>query len=84
MYLIVNKVFCFAGEKNGVKYLKIDKEGVLDKWNQVFNGIKYHIGKLSTECKAFPEVNFDSDHDKIKFAPDYSLPLGKLVYFPTF
>ena len=23
--LIINKVFCFVGEKNGMKYLKIDK-----------------------------------------------------------
>ena len=25
LYLIINKVFCFVGEKNGVKFLKIDK-----------------------------------------------------------
>ena len=41
LYLIVNKVFCFVGEKNGVKYLKIDKGDMLNKWNQVFSGIKY-------------------------------------------
>ena len=78
MYLIVNKVFCFVGEKNGVKYLKIDKGDVLNKWDQVFNGIKYHIKKISDE-----EVNFDSDIDKIRFASNDSIPLGKLIYFPT-
>ena len=46
LYLIFNRVFCFVGGKNGVKYLKIDKGDVLNKWDQVFNGIKYHIGKL--------------------------------------
>ena len=46
LYLIFNRVFCFVGGKNGVKYLKIDKRDVLNKWDQVFNGIKYHIGKL--------------------------------------
>ena len=25
LHLIINKVFCFVGEKNGVNYLKIDK-----------------------------------------------------------
>ena len=30
LYLIFNKVFCFVGEKNGVKYLKIDKGDVLN------------------------------------------------------
>ena len=78
MYLIVNKVFCFIGEKNGVKYLKIDKGDVLNKWNQVFNGIKYHIGKISSE-----KINYDSGFDKNRFVTDDSLPLGKLTYFPT-
>ena len=78
LYLIVNRVFFFVGEKNGVKYLKIDKGEILTKWDEVFNAIKYHIKKISSE-----EVNFDSDFDKIKFVSDDSLPLGKLIYFPT-
>ena len=77
MYLTVNRVFCFAGEKNGVRYLKIDKGDVLSKWNQVINGIRYHTGKISGE-----EVIYDIDYDKIKFLTDDSLPLGKLIYFP--
>ena len=66
-------------------------------WKQAFSGIKYHIKKISHECKefskckGFPEckefpkckVDYDSDFDKIKFASDDSLPLGKLIYFPT-
>ena len=78
LYLIVDKVFCFVGEKNGVKYLKIDKGDVLNKWNQVFSGIKYHIEKNSGE-----KVVYDGDFDKTKFLTDDSLPLGKLIYFPT-
>ena len=67
-------------KKNGVKYLKIDKgDAVLKKYDQVFSGIKYHIGKISGE-----EVIFNSDYDKIKFLTDDSLPLGKSIYFPTF
>ena len=55
LYLIINKVFCFVGEKNGVIYLKIDKgnkkfEGsILSIWNQVFSEIKYHIKKINHE-----------------------------------
>ena len=78
LYLIVNRVFCFVGEKNGVKYLKIDKSEVLNKWNQVFSAIKYHINKTDNS-----EVNFNSDFDKVIFVTDDSLPLGKLIYFPT-
>ena len=44
----------------------------------MFSGTKYHIGKISGE-----EVHFNSDYDKIKFLTHDSLPLGKLVYFPT-
>ena len=55
----------------------------------IFSGIKYHIKKISHECKAFsdckvfPEceefpkfkVNYNDDSDKIKFVSDDSLPL---------
>ena len=49
LYLIINKVFYSVGEKNGIRYFKIEKnhsEPVLNKWNQVFESIKYHIKKL--------------------------------------
>ena len=49
LYLIINKVFYIVGEENDIKYLKIEKnhsEPVLDKWNQVFDSIKFHIKKL--------------------------------------
>ena len=52
MYLIINKVFCSVGEGNGIKYLKIEKnhsEPMLNKWNQIFDSIKYHIKKISNE-----------------------------------
>ena len=50
LYLIINKVFCIVeGGENGAKYLKIEKshcDPVINKWNQVFDSIKYHIKKL--------------------------------------
>ena len=80
---MVLRVFCFVGEKNNVKYLKIDKvtrnygDSILNKWNQ--DSIKYHIKKINNE----EVVNYDHDFDKIGFVTDDSLPLGKLIYFPT-
>ena len=50
LYLMINRVFCFVGEENGVTYLKIEKnhsDPLINKWNQVFDSIKYHIKKLA-------------------------------------
>ena len=41
LYLMINRVFCFVEEKDGVKYLKIDKDtknledSVLLLWNKL-------------------------------------------------
>ena len=56
LYLMINKVFCFVGEKNGVKYLKTDKgDSILLIWNKVFSGIKYNIKKIIHKCKSLNE-----------------------------
>ena len=58
---MINKVFSFVGEENGIKYLKIDKgtkkleDSVLSLWNKVFSGIKYYIKRINHECKTFSE-----------------------------
>ena len=63
MYLIINKIFCFVGEKDGIKYLKIDKgdkelkDYVLSLWNGAFSGIKHYIRKINHECKTFSGCN---------------------------
>ena len=96
LYLMINRVFCFVGEKNGVKYLSIDRWRI-NNMESSFSGIKYHIKKISheckelTECKGFPEceefpkckVDYDDDFNKVKFISNDSVPLGKLIYFPT-
>ena len=77
--MIINRVCGYISEKNGNKFLTIDKgDSVLKKYDQVFSGIKYHIKKINDG-----EVNFNSDYDKIKFLSDDSLPLNKLIYFAT-
>ena len=50
IYLVINKVHGSISEKNGVKYLSVDKsDSVLKNYDQVFSGIKYHIRKISDE-----------------------------------
>ena len=76
---MINRVYGSISEKNGNKFLTIDKgDSVLKKYDQVFSGIKHHIKKIDDN-----EVNFNTDYDKIKFLSDDSPPLNKLIYFPT-
>ena len=62
LYLMINRVFCFVGEENGVKYMKIDKgnkkieDSILSLWNEVFTGIKHYIKKLIMNVKHFLNV----------------------------
>ena len=47
LYLIINRVYRSILQKNGNKFLTIDKaDSVLKKYGQVFAGIKYHIRKI--------------------------------------
>ena len=77
--MIINRVYGSISEKNGNKFLTIDKgDSVLKKYDQVLSGIKHYIKKIDVS-----EVVYNTDHDKIKFLSDYSIPLNKLIYFPT-
>ena len=77
--MIINRVYGYVSEKNGNKFVTIDKgDSVLKKYDQVFSGIKQHIKKIDGG-----EVNYSADYDKIKFLSDDLLPLNKLIYFPT-
>ena len=78
---MINKVFCFVGEKDGIKYLKIDKgnkkleDSILSIWNKVFSGIKYNIKKINhkcklPECKGFPDYETFCDF-KVNFEEDF-------------
>ena len=77
--MIINRVYGNVSEKNDRKFLTIDKgNSVLKKYDQVFSVIKHHIKKIGDG-----EVNYSADYDKIKFLSKDSLPLNKLIYFPT-
>ena len=76
---MINRVYGIVSEKNGVRFLKIDKgDSTLKKYDQPFSGVKHHIKKIDDI-----EVDFNNDYHKIIFLNDDSLPLNKLIYFPT-
>ena len=77
--MIIDRIYGSILEKNGNKFLTIDEgDSALKKYDQVFSGIKHHVGKIDNS-----EVNYNTDYDKINFLSDDSLPLNKLIYFPT-
>ena len=86
LYLMISKIFCFVGEKNGVKYLKTDKgnknieDSILSIWKEVFTAIKYNI-KINHECETFPECKglpHCEEFGKIKF--DYDEDFDKIRF----
>ena len=82
LYLMINRKDGFIEEKNGVKYLNIsdaDKSSeILKKYNQVFDGIKYHIKKINNN-----DSKYNKNYMKIKFNTNDDIPLNKESYFPT-
>ena len=55
---MINRFYGFFEEKNGDKYLNIDDTSseILKKYNQVFNGIKYHIKKLNDNDSGYEKI----------------------------
>ena len=76
LYLMINRVDRFVEEKNDNKYLKIvdnaRNRDVLKKYNQVLNGIKYHIKNIDDS-----DGEYDKDYMKIKFSSNDDIPLNK-------
>ena len=82
LYLMINRKDGFIEEQNGVKYLNISDAGksseILKKYNQVFDGIKYHIKKINNN-----DSKYNKNYMKIKFNTNDDIPLNKESYFPT-
>ena len=76
LYLMINRIDRFVEEKNDNKYLKIvdnaRNRDVLKKYNQVLNGIKYHIKNIDDS-----DGEYDKDYMKIKFSSNDDIPLNK-------
>ena len=61
LYLLINRFYGSVSEKNGNRYLTIDKsDTVFKKYDQVLAGIKHHINKIDGS-----EVVYDKDYMKI-------------------
>ena len=82
LYLMINRTDGFVEEINGNKYLNISDTSrnneILKKYNQVFNGIKYHVKKINDN-----DSEYDKGYMKIKFNTYDDIPLNKRLYFPT-
>ena len=85
MYLTITRasgyIECNSVEEKGVnKYLVFDSidqnKELLKKCNDVFNGIRHKIEKISGD-----EYDYQKDYMKIKFNSDDDLPLNKQLKF---
>ena len=78
MYLTVDHASGYIEEKGVNKYLVFDStdenKELLQKYNDVFNGIINKIKKIRDD-----ECNFEKDYIKIKFNSDDDLPLNKAL-----
>ena len=79
-YLIIAHASGYIEEKGVNKYLVYDStdenKGLLKKYNDVFNGIRNKIKKISDH-----ECDYEKDYMKIKFNFDDDLPLNKSLKF---
>ena len=80
LYLLVNHANRYIEEKGVNKYLIFDStdenKELLKKYNDVFNGIRNKIKKISGD-----ECDYEKDYMKIKFNSDDDLPLNKPLKF---
>ena len=73
----------FIEEKDGSKYLNVAltdySNNVLNKYSEVWKGIKNQITKINNDLEG--EGEYDRDYMKIKFDSDDDLPLNKVIKF---
>ena len=80
LYLIIDHASGYIEEKGVNKYFIFDSTNenkeLLKKYNDVFNGIRNKIKKISGD-----ECDYEKDYMKIKFNSDDDLPLKKQLKF---
>ena len=79
---MINRIKGHFEEVNGDKYLTISSENgeIMQKYHNVFDGIKEIIKKINDYGQP---AKYDHNYMKIKFNTDDSIPLNKIIYFPT-
>ena len=81
MYLLFYKLDGFIEEKGENKYLNIaltdNNDEVLNKYMEVFSGIKSGIQKINNNKSG----EYEKDYMKIKFNSDDKLPLNKQLKY---
>ena len=80
LYLRIAHASGYIEEMGANKYLIIDSinenKKLLERYNDVFNGIIYEIKEISND-----ECDYEKDYMKIKFNSDDDLPLNELLKF---
>ena len=80
LYLRIDHASGYIEKKGFNKYLVFDStdenKELLKKYNDVFNGIRNKIKKISGN-----ECDYEKDYMKIKFNSDNDLPLNKQLKF---
>ena len=80
LYLAISHANGYIEEKGVNKYLVFnstdENKELLKKYNDVFNGIRNKIKKISGD-----ECDYEKDYMKIKFNSDDNLPLNKPLKF---
>ena len=80
LYLTIAHASGYIEEKGVNKYLVFDStdenKELLKKYNDVFNGIRDKIKKVSSD-----ECDYEKDYMKVKFNSDDNLPLNKPLKF---
>ena len=75
LYLIIHSATEYFKEKNGEKYLILD---LIEKYEEVFSGIKSEIETINSGEELFYEKNYA----KIGVNTDDNIPLNKKLKFP--
>ena len=76
LYLIFYSVTEYFKKENGEKYLILDP---IDKYEEVFSGIKSEIETINGGEKMYYEKNYA----KIGVNTDDNIPMNKQIKFPT-
>ena len=75
MYLIIHSATGYFKEKNGEKYLVLD---LIDKYEEVFSGIKSEIETINSE-----KLFYEKHYRKIGVNTDGNIPLNKKLKFSS-